>query len=191
LLYYDNLTAVELFGGAPEGAMPGINFSARNNRVQIVQALEEAIRVGGFKIRSIRVTNELRKFVYMNGKPDHLKGAHDDLVMALGMAIFTANVSFTQLQKNNTQLEAMANSWKKYDTVNQPIMEQNPAAKSNNPTSEYNLPYMPQANPYSAGYGRAAYEQYRWLFGVTKEQVEQYEKSGVEPTPTPERNYLF
>lgn len=185
LLYYDGLSDVELFGGAPADATPGINFSARNNRVQIVAALEEAIRVGGFKLRSLRITNEFRKFVYLNGKPDHLKGAHDDLIMALGMAIFCANVSFTRLQKTSAQMEAMGKSWKKYDLTNNPIQEQNPAAMSNNQHKEHHMPFMPDANPWGTGMGREAYSQYKWLFGVTDKQVEEYKKSGTVPVPTP------
>jgi hypothetical protein len=182
LLYYDGLTPTELFGGAPEDALAGINFSAQNHRVQIVQALEEAVRVGGLKIRSLRLTNELRKFVYTNGKPDHVKGAHDDLIMALGMALFVGNTSFTLLQKSTAQLDAMAQSWKKYELTNRPILEQNPAAMSNNQHKEIQLPFMPETSPYSAGMGREAYRQYRWLFGVTQKQIEEYKKSGVEPT---------
>lgn len=185
LLYYDGLTDLQLFGGAPEGAFPGINFSARNNRVQIIAALEEAIRIGGFKLRSLRLTNEFRKFVYVNGKPDHLKGAHDDLIMALGMAIFTANVSFARLQKTGAQMEAMSKSWKTYEMQHQPIQEQNPASISNNQHKEHQMPFMPEANPYGSSHGRAAYDQYKWLFGVTAKQVEEFKKSGQVPVPTP------
>jgi hypothetical protein len=184
LLYYDGLSDVELFGGAPEGAIAGINFSARNNRVQIIAAMEEAIRVGNFKLRSKRLTNEFRKFVYVNGRPDHLKGAHDDLIMSLAMAIFTANAAFTRLQKTTAQMEAMSKSWKKYELTNDPISEQNPAAMSNNQHKEHQMPYMPEANPLMTGMGREAYKQYSWLFGVTPKQVEEYKKSGVEPVPT-------
>lgn len=181
LLYYDGLTPAELFGGAPEDAMPGINFSARNNRVQIVQAVEEAVRVGGLKLRSLRITNEFRKFVYVNGRPDHIKGAHDDLIMALGMAIFIGNNSFSLLQKSTAQLNAMAQSWKTYEQHTMPILEQNPAAMSNNQHKEYNLPFMPEHNPYALSMGKEAYNQYKWLFGVTQKQVDDYKKTGKVP----------
>ena len=181
LLFYDGLSELELFGGAPEDAIPGINFSARNNRVQIIAAMEEAIRMGGFKLRSLRLTNEFRKFVYLNGRPDHLKGAHDDLIMSLAMAIFTANVAFARLQKTTAQMEAMSKSWKTYETSHQPIQEQNPAAISNNQHTQHNMPFMPEANPYGTSYGRSAYDQYKWLFGVTPKQVEEFKKTGKVP----------
>jgi hypothetical protein len=181
LLYYDGLSDIELFGGAPEGAIPGINFSAKNNRVQIISAMEEAIRVGGFKLRSLRLTNEFRKFVYINGRPDHLKGAHDDLIISLAMAIFTANVAFTRLQKTNQQMDAMSKSWKTYETTHQPIQENNPAAVNNNHYGEYNIPFMPEANPHTPSMGKQTYKQNAWVFGITSAQKEEYEKTGKIP----------
>lgn len=181
LLYYDGLNDLQLFGGAPDGAIPGINFSARNNRVQIIAALEEAIRVGGFKLRSQRLTNEFRKFVYINGRPDHLKGAHDDLIMSLGMAIFTSNVAFTRLQKTTSQMEAMSKSWKSYEQTHAPIQEQNLASVNNTTFKEHDFPYMPESNPHGSSVGRAAYTQFQWLFGVTPSQIEKYKKDGIVP----------
>lgn len=184
LLYYDGLSDIELFGGAPEGAIAGMNFSTKNNRVQIIAALEEAIRIGGFKLRSLRLTNEFRKFVYINGRPDHLKGAHDDLIMSLAMAIFVANVSFARLQKTTAQMEAMSKSWKRYEMTSNPIQEQNPSAMSNNQHKEHTMPYMPEANPLMAGMGRQAYKQYSWVFGITQKQIEEYKKQGGTPETT-------
>lgn len=110
-LHYDGLSPKERAKGIPEGMVPGINFQAKNNRAQIVAALEESIRKN-FKIRSIRLIQELRKFVYKNGKPNHLKGSHDDLIMALGMALYIANTSYTEFLRMNTITKAMLNSWR-------------------------------------------------------------------------------
>jgi hypothetical protein len=99
------------------------------------------------------------------------------------MAIFAANVSFTRLQKTSAQMEAIGKSWKKYELTNDPIAEQNPAAQSNNQHREHHMPFMPDASPWSAGMGREAYGQYKWLFGVTQQQVDEYKKSGVVPEP--------
>lgn len=112
LIHYDDQDDLTLFYGAPENVTPGINYARLNRRTQIIQALEEAIVRGGFKIRSIRLINELKKFVYKNGKPDHMKGSHDDLIMALGMALFVANTSFKKLDAATKQTIAMLDSWK-------------------------------------------------------------------------------
>jgi hypothetical protein len=58
--------------------IPGLNFN--NKRTQIVAAFEEQVRKG-FAIRSTRLLNELNTFVYVNGRPDHQKGQHDDLII--------------------------------------------------------------------------------------------------------------
>jgi len=88
--------------------IPGLNFN--NKRVQIVASFEEALR-HNFEIRSSRLLNELNTFVYVNGRPDHQKGQHDDLIMAIAMAIYVGENSFTQLEKVTEQTKAMMESW--------------------------------------------------------------------------------
>jgi hypothetical protein len=88
--------------------IPGLNFN--NKRTQIVAAFEEQLRKG-FIVRSARLLNELNTFVYMNGRPDHMKGAHDDAIMGMSMALYAADVSFNLLQKNENANKAMLDSW--------------------------------------------------------------------------------
>ena len=107
-LFYDGVNPTEMWKFNPDTKVPGINFN--NKRAQIVQALEEQLRTG-FKIYSRRLFNELKTFVYINGRPDHMKGQHDDLIMALSMALYVAQNSFTQLKKNISQAKAMIDSW--------------------------------------------------------------------------------
>lgn len=106
--YYDGVKAEEMWKFNPDTKTPGINFNSK--RAQIVQALEEQLRTG-FKIRSQRLINELKTFVYINGRPDHMKGHHDDLIMSLAMALYVAQTSFTQLKKNVAQAKAMLDAW--------------------------------------------------------------------------------
>lgn len=112
LFHYDNLGDDNYFFTPTDDMIPGINFASRNRRSQIVAALEEAVARGDFKIRSQRLTNELKKFIYKNGKPDHMKGSHDDLIMALGMCLFVANTSFKKLHESDNATKAMLESWK-------------------------------------------------------------------------------
>jgi len=107
-LYYDGVNATEMWKFNPDTKVPGINFNSK--RAQIIQALEEQLRTG-FKIYSRRLFNELKTFVYINGRPDHMKGQHDDLIMALSMALYVAQNSFTQLKNNISQAKAMIDSW--------------------------------------------------------------------------------
>jgi hypothetical protein len=88
--------------------IPGINFN--NKRTQIVAAFEEQLRKG-FAVRSNRLLNELNTFVYINGRPDHMKGSHDDAIMSLSMALYAADMCFNQLQKSENANKAMLESW--------------------------------------------------------------------------------
>jgi hypothetical protein len=88
--------------------IPGLNFN--NKRTQIVAAFEEQLRKG-FGVRSSRLLNELNTFVYINGRPDHMKGTHDDAIMSLSMALYAADMCFNQLQKNENANKAMLESW--------------------------------------------------------------------------------
>jgi hypothetical protein len=88
--------------------IPGLNFN--NKRTQIVAAFEEQLRKG-FAVRSSRLLNELNTFVYMNGRPDHMKGSHDDAIMSMSMALYAGDMCFNQLQKNDSKNKAMIESW--------------------------------------------------------------------------------
>ena len=88
--------------------IPGLNFN--NKRTQIIAAFEEQVRKG-FQIRSSRLLNELNTFVYINGRPDHMKGSHDDAIMSMSMALYAGDICFNQLQRNTAKNVAMMESW--------------------------------------------------------------------------------
>jgi hypothetical protein len=133
--------------------IPGLNFN--NKRVQIISAFEEAMR-HGFKIYSHRLFNEMNTFIYMNGRPDHQKGHHDDLIMAIGMAIYVGEISFTQLTKVVDKTKIMLESWQvtSNDNVSNSI--------SFNPVLPAGRPVQTQNN-YEVS--RNDYQKYSWLFG--------------------------
>jgi hypothetical protein len=129
--------------------IPGINFNAK--RVQIIATFEEYLR-HGFRINSSRLLNEMNTFIYVNGRPDHQKGQHDDLIMSVAMALYVGETSFTSLNKVTNQTKAMIDSW----TVN---------------TNEFNRrqfmdPVMPQQHEnIKREATKSDYENYLWLFG--------------------------
>jgi len=129
--------------------IPGINFNAK--RVQIIATFEEYLR-HGFKINSTRLLNEMNTFIYVNGRPDHQKGQHDDLIMSVAMALYVGETSFTSLNKVTNQTKAMIDSW----TVN---------------TNEFNRrqfmdPVIPQQQEnIKREATKSDYENYLWLFG--------------------------
>ena len=129
--------------------IPGINFNAK--RVQIIATFEEYLR-HGFRINSSRLLNEMNTFIYMNGRPDHQKGQHDDLIMSVAMALYVGESSFTSLNKVTNQTKAMIDSW----TVN---------------TNDFNRkqfmdPVIPQQHEnIKREATKSDYENYLWLFG--------------------------
>ena len=155
-LYIDGVNPADKWKWDPKSQdkIPGINFNSK--RVLIIQSFEEALRFD-FALRSQRLFNELNTFVYVNGRPDHQKGQHDDLIMAFAMAMFVGETSFAQLEKATEQTKAMLESW---------TTESNPFKES---SQNYN-PSLP-SNPYgNMNYGRqevskSDYEKYLWLFG--------------------------
>jgi phage FluMu gp28-like protein len=109
-LYVDGVDIANKWKWDPKAAekIPGINFN--NKRVQIIASFEEVMR-HDFKIYSNRLFNEMNTFVYINGRPDHQKGHHDDLIMSIAMATYVAESSFSQLTKVTEQTKAMIESW--------------------------------------------------------------------------------
>lgn len=91
------------------GKLPGLNF--QKNRNVIISELEKGIRMDSFKVRSMRSIAEMDTFVYINGRPDHMKNYHDDCLMSIGMCLFVAMTSFKDLEKSKGQAKAMVESW--------------------------------------------------------------------------------
>jgi hypothetical protein len=144
LLHYDNVSENDIYFVPSPDAIPGINFASKNRRSQIIAALEEAVSRGDFKIRSERLIAELKKFIYKNGRPDHMKGSHDDLIMALGMCLFVANTSFKRLHESDNMTKAMLDSWKTSTTTYQKtptyIIEDTTITTQPKPGKIYNNP---------------------------------------------------
>jgi len=156
-LYVDGVDYQNKWKYDPKQAekIPGINFNSK--RVQIIASFEEAIR-HDFDIKSSRLLNEMNSFVYVNGRPDHQKGGHDDLIMSIAMAIYVAEASFSQLTKVTEQTKAMINSWtmQEDDTPSKSISF-NPQIP--NFSSRYQDPNL------NSGPSREDYMKYGWLFG--------------------------
>jgi hypothetical protein len=154
-LYVDGVNPADKWKWNPKAndKIPGINFNAK--RVLIIQAFEEALRYD-FSVRSQRLFNELNTFVYVNGRPDHQKGQHDDLIMSFAMAVYVAETSFAQLEKVTEQTKAMLESW---------------SVENNSYQNEYTSfnPGLPASTRDHNSYQRNSltksdYEKYLWLF---------------------------
>jgi phage FluMu gp28-like protein len=156
-LYVDGVDYQNKWKYDPKQAekIPGINFNSK--RVQIIASFEEAVR-HEFKLKSSRLLNEMNGFVYVNGRPDHQKGGHDDLIMSIAMAMYVAESSFSQLTKVTEQTKAMLNSWMvQEDDLPSKSISFNPQIP--NMPSRYGDPNL------NSGPSREEYMKYNWLFG--------------------------
>jgi hypothetical protein len=155
-LYVDGVELGNTWKYNPKSAekIPGINFN--NKRVQIIASYEEAMR-HDFRIYSHRLYNEMDTFIYINGRPDHQKGRHDDLLMSIAMATYVGESSFSNLTKVTELTKSMLESWT--------VADNDEASKTLdfNPVIPHYQDRMRQTNGYQPS--RNDYETYGWLFG--------------------------
>jgi len=81
-------------------AVPGFTTSMKT-RPLIIAKLEEFIRNKLIKVYSSRTVNEMKTFIWRNGKPQAMKGYNDDLVMALAIACWIRD---TAIQNSSRDL---------------------------------------------------------------------------------------
>jgi hypothetical protein len=172
-LHYDNANGKilsarqrELTSYSTSEKIPG--FHATSVRLPMISNLEYKIRTNGIKIRSARMTSEMKTFIYKNGRPDHQEGYHDDLLMALGMSLWVVEHSFKNLEKLEKQTKAILNSW---------LVGANPAQQSE---SEKGAGFVskenrnkqatpkPKFNPIVSKNMQDPNGQYMWLFSGMK-----------------------
>ena len=92
---YIDQTAAESINSA----IPGFTTS-KNTRPLIIAKLEEYVRNKLFNIRSTRLFNELKTFVWHNGRPQAMRSYNDDLVMAAAAGCWIKDVALNINQRD-------------------------------------------------------------------------------------------
>jgi hypothetical protein len=93
--YIDSFTAE-----TRTGSVPGFSTSHKT-RPLIIAKLEEFIRNKLLNIKSNRLVQELRTFVWNNGRPEAMKGYNDDLTMSLAIACWVRDTAIVQGRRND------------------------------------------------------------------------------------------
>ena len=164
-LHYDNSNGKilsarqrELSKHNKENSIPG--FHATSVRLPMISNFEYKVRTNAVKIRSTRLTSEMKTFIYKNGRPDHMDGYHDDLIMSLAMCLWVLEHSFKNLERMEKQTKAILNSWvsssNNSPTKNEVDKNKNTVEKKINPA---HVAYRNVQDPTG---------QYLWLFGRRK-----------------------
>ncbi len=117
-LHYENVGSKilsarqqELSSYSKQDKMPG--FQANGVRLPMISNLETKVRLNEVIVRSSRMVSEMKTFIFSSkaGRPDHMEGYHDDLLMSLGMALWVLEYSFKNLERLEKQTKAILNSW--------------------------------------------------------------------------------
>lgn len=163
-LYVDGINAFDKWSWNPKSQekMPGLSFN--NKRTQIVAAFEESLR-HNFVVKSKRLVNEMNTFVYINGKADHMRGHHDDLIMAMAMCVYVGEFSFSLLKKSEASTKALLEGWTVTESPNTP----RPSVNRNGQQVGSLDPFRGISPNNSSNPNRSAskqdYSDYSWLMG--------------------------
>lgn len=106
---YTNDYAKKIFNKKDEEKLPGFRSNAL--RIQMISNFVELLKSNAFRVRSERVISELDTWVFKNGRPDHMDGAHDDLLTCLAMGLFIMQYYMLKTDKIKKKDGAIAKSW--------------------------------------------------------------------------------
>jgi len=151
-LYYKDRKYAYLGAAAGSGDVSSIGFTTGpSNRTKILTKLEEVIRNKQIKIRSTRMSEELKTFTWIGQTAKAMKGYNDDLVMALaiGIWLFDTDTDYSSRSQEVTRAMIAAFAVNKKSDEQQP-----PVPHPRNPMSPIMVDALPgwsasSANPYA------------------------------------------
>ena len=108
--YVDEITAQAV------GAVPGFTMSMKT-RPLVISKLEEFVRNKLITINSARLFNEMKTFVWHNGRPQAMRSYNDDLVIATSIACWVRDTALTTNQKESVYRKALLSSISTSKTV--------------------------------------------------------------------------
>ena len=129
-----------------EQTVPGFTTSTKT-RPLVISKMESYIREKAFIFRSKRLLEELRVFIWQHGKAQAQNGYNDDLVMSLGIGLFTRDTAMKFYEQGLDLNKAMISSIGRTSYNNQPMM-----------------PNINQPNPFMMNDGRGGFEDITWMF---------------------------
>ena len=91
------------------GVVLGFTTSVKSRPI-ILAKLEEFIRNKVIKINSVRLSSELKTFIWKNGKAQAMKGYNDDLVLSCAIACWVRNTSLISYQHDEKYQKTMLKS---------------------------------------------------------------------------------
>jgi len=132
-----------------EQTVPGFTTSTKT-RPLVIAKMESYIREKAFTFRSKRLLEELRVFIWMNGKAQAQNGYNDDLLMPLGIGLFVRDTAMKFYEQGMNLTRAAVDGIVKTGGE-----------------GEYHGPLLPdgQLNPYLINNGHGQFEDMTWVLG--------------------------
>jgi len=126
--------------------VPGFTTSTKT-RPLVISKMESYIREKAFIFHSKRLLEELRVFIWQNGKAQAQNGYNDDLVMALGIGLFTRDTAMKFYEQGLDLNRAMLSGITKTGGV------------------DSMMPTLPNGfqNPYMINNGHGQFEDMTWV----------------------------
>lgn len=144
--------------------LPGFHF--QGNRYPVLSNFAGLVRNNEFKIRSVRVINELNTWIFKGdtGRIDHMDGSHDDTICALAMGLFVMQYTVHRLQNTVKKDKSILDAYTMTNGI-----------RRNTPSFKYGSTIAPKNTslPYYNGskldkYNNVPNGTYMWLFGGYK-----------------------
>jgi len=89
--------------------IPGFQ-TTRKNRVLLVKAIIEHMRENSLTLHSQRLMSEFETFIMNGDKPEHEPGFNDDLIFALGLALYIRDTEFENVTSSTEMTKSMLNA---------------------------------------------------------------------------------
>jgi hypothetical protein len=130
-----------------EQTVPGFTTSVKT-RPLVISKMESYIRERAFTFHSKRLLEELRVFIWMHGKAQAQNGYNDDLVMSLGIGLFTRDTAMKFYEQGLDLNRAMVSNITRTG-------------------HDYAGPMLPGGtqNPYMVDNGHGQLEDMTWVLG--------------------------
>ena len=126
--------------GLKEGdKLPG--FRTSSLRVQTIGNFVAMVKENTFRVRSIRVIEEMETWIYKNGRADHMDGYHDDSLTCLAMGLFVMEFSMLRKERDKKRDAAILNAWTINNSNNTDIETSTLKNKVSIDGKKYNMPF--------------------------------------------------
>lgn len=86
-------------------------FVISSNRMLIINEFRNGLADETIKVSSVRLIKEIKNFVWKNGRPDHRRSSHDDLIIAVAMAVYVYNTDYIKQINDRKAYTQMVNNW--------------------------------------------------------------------------------